>query len=304
MKIPRPLHGANMAKAAWNLDYLSVAGFLLAIVALFGGFLGEGGSPAEILKPTAALIVIGGTIGACLLTTPRRNLRNAIRRFREVLVEPAESPDQLVELLSRYSAQARRGGIVSLDKELNRMPDPFLRKAMMLAVDGSDLREIEEMMSLEIDLEEVNYEDAARVFTQAGGYAPTIGIIGAVLGLMQVMKNLENMDEVGAGIATAFVATLYGVGFANIFLLPVGGKIRARGQARRQLRLLVLQGTLSIVKGLNPKLLQTQLQAFVTHWQLQPSGPGKMAAAPERRHAPGIVPDVVEETAGTAGILG
>lgn len=299
-----PFSGVRTAGAAWRLDYLSVAGFALAIVALFGGFLGEGGSAAEILKPTAALIVIGGTAGACLLTTPRRNLRNAILRFREVLVEPADSPQQLVEQLSRYSAQARRGGIVSLEKELERIPDPFLRKAMMLAVDGADLKEIEEMMSLEIDLEEVNYEDAARVFTQAGGYSPTIGIIGAVLGLMQVMKNIGNMDEVGTGIATAFVATLYGVGFANIFLLPAGGKIRARGQERRQLRLLVLQGTLSIVRGLNPTLLQTQLQAFVTHWRLQAAAaPGRREAAIELRQ-PVAAGEVIEETPNASGAAG
>lgn len=289
---------ASTGEAKPTLDYLSVAGFIIAVAALIGGFLGEGGSPGEILKPTAAIIVVGGTIGACLLTTPRRNLWNGLSRLREVFFEPNQSPEQLIELLSSYSAQARRAGIVSLDTEVTKIPDPFLRKAMMLAVDGSDLKEIEDVMALEVELEETNYEDAARVFTQAGGYAPTIGIIGAVLGLMQVMKNINNMDEVGTGIATAFVATLYGVGFANIFLLPIGGKIRARGQTQRQLRMLVLQGTLSIVGGLNPKLLRTQLEAFSTHWQVQSAKDVKARAVSSSAPASSPVGDGAAKSVG------
>ncbi|MBI1792328.1 MAG: MotA/TolQ/ExbB proton channel family protein, partial [Acidobacteria bacterium] len=140
--------------------------------------------------------------------------------------------------------------------------DPFLRKTLSLAVDGTDLQELRKMMELEIVLGEHAVEAQARVFESAGGYSPTIGIIGAVLGLIQVMQQLADIEKVGHGIATAFVATIYGVGFANIFLLPAGGKIRARSQARVQLKELMLEGVMGIVEGLNPKLIRSKLEAY------------------------------------------
>jgi chemotaxis protein MotA len=162
-----------------------------------------------------------------------------------------------------FAAQARKQGIVSLEQQAGSIQDPFLRKALNLAVDGIEMSEIRAIMELEIDLMEHAGEAEAKVFEAAGGYAPTIGIIGAVLGLMQVMKNLANIDEVGRGIASAFVATVYGVGSANLFFLPAAGKLKTRLKDAIRLRELMLEGVLSIVEGLNPKLIRTKLDAYL-----------------------------------------
>jgi chemotaxis protein MotA len=151
---------------------------------------------------------------------------------------------------------------VSLEQEADLIEDPFLRKALNLAVDGTDLQELRKMLELEIALGEHRAEEEARVFEAAGGYAPTIGIIGAVLGLIQVMKNLANIDEVGHGIAVAFVATVYGVGSANILFLPAANKIKARAHHEVQAKELMLEGVAGIVEGLNPKLIRSKLEAY------------------------------------------
>ena len=168
-----------------------------------------------------------------------------------------------IETIIGYATQARKQGIVTLEQEAEKVEDPFLRKALNLAVDGMELSQIRTVMEIEIDLLEQRGEAEAKAFETAGGYSPTIGIIGAVLGLMQVMKNLANIDEVGKGIAAAFVATVYGVGIANLFFLPAGGKLRARLRSEIQLRELMLLGVLSIVEGLNPKLIRTKLDAYI-----------------------------------------
>ena len=144
-----------------------------------------------------------------------------------------------------------------------QVTDPFMRKALNLAVDGTDLEELRSIMELEIDLHEAYSEEAAKVFDAGGGYAPTIGIIGAVLGLIQVMKNLNNISEVGHGIAVAFVATIYGVALANVFLLPAGSKIRGRAALERRLRELVLTGVIAILEGSNPKMIRNKLEAYL-----------------------------------------
>src|SRR5262249_6710084 len=153
-------------------------------------------------------------------------------------------------------------GLVSLEGEALEIEDPFLRKALTLAVDGTDLQEIRNMMQLEMDVYESRALEEAKVFESAGGYSPTIGIIGAVMGLIQVMKNLANIEEVGHGIAVAFVATVYGVGIANILLLPAATKIKSRIEREIELRELKLEGVVAIVEGLNPKLIRSKLEAY------------------------------------------
>ena len=179
-----------------------------------------------------------------------------------VFYEKSQDPDGLIDILVDYSSKARRNGIVSLEQVADQAPDPFLRKALNLAVDGTDLQELRNMMELEIGVAEHHAEAEAKIFESAGGYAPTIGIIGAVLGLIQVMKDLADIEKVGHGIATAFVATIYGVAFANLFFLPVAGKIKARAQQKSQMRELMLEGVIGIVEGLNPKLIRSKLGAY------------------------------------------
>jgi chemotaxis protein MotA len=157
-----------------------------------------------------------------------------------------------------------------------------------LAVDGTDLQELRRMMELDISLEEQRGEAEARVYEAAGGYAPTIGIIGAVLGLIQVMKHLANIDEVGHGIAVAFVATVYGVGAANLFFLPAGGKLRSRLQAGVEIRELMLEGVLGIAEGLNPKLIRTRLEAYAAPHAARPSAKKVNTDAASKQSAQGL----------------
>jgi chemotaxis protein MotA len=238
-----------------------------------GGLVMDGGKVADVKQVTAAMIVFGGTLGAVMLTTPLEVLLGAARRIGSIFFERAQPVAQSIETIIRYATQARKQGILSLEQEAARIEDPFLRKALNLAIDGLEMSQIRSIMELEIEIVEQRGEAEAKAFETAGGYSPTIGIIGAVLGLMQVMKNLANIDEVGRGIAAAFVATVYGVGAANLFFLPAGGKLRARVHAEVQLRELTLQGVLAIVEGLNPKLIRIRLDAYL----VQPASKKKAA---------------------------
>jgi chemotaxis protein MotA len=235
---------------------------VLALAGILGGLVLEDGKVKDVAQLTAAIIVLGGTLGAVMVTTPLDLLRSAAGKLAMVFFETSHTPGAIIDQIIAYATKARKNGIVSLEDETSSIGDPFLRKALNLAVDGTDLQELRRMMELEIALEEHRGEAEAKVYEAAGGYAPTIGIIGAVLGLIQVMKHLANIDEVGKGIAVAFVATVYGVASANIFFLPAGSKLRSRVHAAVQMRELMLEGVLGIAEGLNPKLIRIKLEAY------------------------------------------
>lgn len=245
-----------------KLDFATIGGLFLAAGGIVGGLVLEGGTIKDITQYTAGLIVVCGTLGAVMVNTPMKTLKGAMGRLRQVLMEHETSPAGMIEEIVSYANKARKTGLVSLEEDASRIEDPFLRKALNMAVDGCDLSELRSMMELQIDVERHHAEDEAKVFEAAGGYAPTIGIIGAVLGLIQVMKHLENIEEVGHGIAVAFVATVYGVAIANIFFLPAANKIKARIAAEAERRELILEGVVGIVEGLNPKLIRAKLEAY------------------------------------------
>jgi len=253
---------ANPEKSPSKVDLATLGGLALGVGGIVGGLILEGGNVREIMAPTALLIVLGGTMGAVMISTPLSVLRGGMRSLGSVFFEKSQPPQAMIDMIVDYSAKARKSGIVALEQVADQAPDPFLRKALNLAVDGTDLQELRNMMELEIALEEHHAEAEAKIFEGAGGYAPTIGIIGAVLGLIQVMKDLADIEKVGHGIATAFVATIYGVAFANLFFLPVAGKIKARAHQKTQMRELILEGVVGIVEGLNPKLIRTKLEAY------------------------------------------
>lgn len=249
-----------MDKASWG-------GVLLGVGGIVGGLLLEGGSFSQVLQPTAAMIVLGGTAGAVLIQFPLPVVLRAVRRLSDVFLQPRLNPDGMVQELVRYANRARREGIVSLDSELESIKDPFLRKSLMLAVDGTEPQELRTMMEMELDNQGEREEKIPQVFESAGGFSPTIGIIGAILGLIQVMQHLDKIDEVGRGIAVAFVATIYGVGVANLFLLPSAGKLRIRIREEQVLREMTLEGVVSILEGMNPRMLETRLMAFLASEQ-------------------------------------
>ena len=247
-----------MDKATWG-------GILLGVGGIVAGLLLEGGKLAQILQPTAAMIVFGGTLGATLIQFPLPVVLDAFRRLIHVFIEPKHDGMATVKELVTYANKARREGIVSLDSELEKIQDPFLKKSLMLAVDGTEPQELRKMMELELDNVAEREEKIPQVFESAGGFAPTIGIIGAVLGLIQVMQHLDKIDEVGRGIAVAFVATVYGVGSANLFFLPSSGKLKIRIREEQVLREMTLEGVISILEGMNPRMLETKLLGFLAN---------------------------------------
>src|SRR5580704_2209595 len=248
--------------AASRPDLATIGGILLAVGGILGGLLMEGGKVKDISQITAAIIVLGGTLGAVMVSTPMSVLKGAIQRLVHIVLDKTQPPDAAIEELIGYATQARKNGLVSLEAEAMAIQDPFLKKALTLAVDGTDLQEIRNMMQLDMDITDSRAQAEAKVFECGGGYSPTIGIIGAVMGLIQVMKNLANIEEVGHGIAVAFVATVYGVGLANILLLPAAAKIKARIERDTELKELKLEGVIAIVEGLNPKLIRSKLDAY------------------------------------------
>ncbi|MEO5924561.1 MAG: flagellar motor protein [Bryobacteraceae bacterium] len=249
-------------KTGGGIDFATFAGIVVALGAILGGLVLEGGKIADVAQVTAAMIVLGGTLGAVMVATPVKVLKGALKRIMGVIKDPVPPIGDILEEVVEYSTLARKNGLISLENVAADISDPFLRKGLMLAVDGSDLQEIRSMLELEIDIEEERAEAEAKVFEGAGGYAPTIGIIGAVMGLIQVMKNLADIEEVGHGIAVAFVATVYGVGLSNLLFLPMAQKIKARAHAEAKRRVLITEAIAGIVEGLNPKLLRAKLEPF------------------------------------------
>ncbi len=246
-----------------KVDKSSFGGVVLAIGGIVVGLLLEGGNLRQVLQPTAAMIVFGGTLGAVMLQFPLASLVHAIRRLRSVFTSPRYKPESTIRLLVQYAQKARREGIVSLDSSLPQIQDPFLKRSLMLAVDGTEPEELRKIMELELDNLAEFEERAPLVFESAGGFAPTIGIIGAVLGLIQVMQHLDKIDEVGRGIAVAFVATIYGVGSANLLYLPISGKMKLRIREEQIFREMTLEGVISILEGMNPHMLETKLLSFL-----------------------------------------
>jgi len=245
------------------MDKATICGLVLAIVGILAGLLIEGGNVSQIAQPTAALIVLGGTIGATMVNFPLPVVRAAFGNLRRVFFDQRTDSAVLIQEMVRYANRARKEGIVSLDSELESIFDPFLKKALMLAVDGTEPEELRKMMELELDNQSEHDENSPKVLEAAGGFAPTIGIIGAVLGLIQVMQHLDNIAEVGRGIAVAFVATIYGVGSANLLFLPAAGKLKLRlreGQVQKEM---MLEGVISILEGMNPRMLEAKLQGFL-----------------------------------------
>lgn len=245
------------------MDKSSLGGIVLAVGGILAGLLLEGGNLGQIIQPTAAMIVFGGTLGAVMLQFPMPVLLQAVRRLGSVFVSRAQDPEVTIERLVKFAQKARREGIVSLDSDLNEIEDPFLKKSLMLAVDGTEPDELRKIMELELDNQAEYEEQVPQVFESAGGFAPTIGIIGAVLGLIQVMQHLDKIDEVGRGIAVAFVATIYGVGSANLLYLPVSGKMKLRIREEQIAREMTLEGVASILEGMNPHMLETKLLGFL-----------------------------------------
>src|ERR1700738_2039640 len=245
------------------MDIASIGGIALAIIGILAGMMMEGGSISQITQPTAAMIVIGGTVGAVMLQFPINIFLAALKQLITIFLPGGSDGEAILKQLVKFANKARKSGIVSLDQDLPTVEDPFLKQALMLAIDGTEPSEVRKIMQMEMDNKSEMEEKIPQVFEAAGGYSPTVGIIGAVLGLIQVMQHLDNITEVGRGIAVAFVATIYGVGAANLFLLPVSGKLRIRIREEQVLREMTIEGVVSILEGMNPRMLEIKLLGFM-----------------------------------------
>jgi len=246
-----------------TVDKSTIGGIAIALCGIGIGLVLEGGKLAQVLQPTAALIVFGGTIGAVMVQFPLRIVLQAMVQLKDVFLNSEPEPDSLVQNLLRYAYKARKEGLLSLDGELAKIKDPFLKDSLMLAIDGVGSADLRKMMELQLEYEGEKDERIPKVFDAAGGFAPTIGILGAVLGLIQVVQHLQDINEVGKGIAVAFVATIYGVGSANLLFLPWAGKLRIRLRERQVIQEMTLEAVLSIIEGVNPRALELQLNSYL-----------------------------------------
>ena len=246
-----------------RIDFLSFLGILIAFAAILGGNWLEGGHVDALVNGPAIIIVLGGTVGAILLQTPIPVFLHAMRLAGQVFVTPAMDLPRTIAKLVNWSELARRDGLLGLETAAETEPDLFIRKGMQLLVDGSEPDTIRGVLEVELDAQEHLELQAAKVFEGMGGYSPTIGIIGAVMGLIHVMQNLADPGKLGSGIATAFVATIYGVGLANLFLLPFAAKLKTHVQGRPQYRELIIAGIAAIAEGENPRNIELKLQGFL-----------------------------------------
>jgi chemotaxis protein MotA len=241
------------------MDWSSVAGLALALTGILAGQWLEGGQVASLVQPAAFMVVVFGTAGAVLLQSGTANFVRGIKMARYAFLPPHEDRARLTRELAKWSAVARREGLLSLERYLGEVHDPFLQKGLRMIIDGIDPGKLREILESEIDAYERQQRLAARVWESAGGYAPTVGILGAVLGLIHVMENLSDPGRLGSGIAVAFVATIYGVGLANLIFLPIGSKLKAMVMeevARRDMLVTALAG---IASGDNPRLLEERM---------------------------------------------
>lgn len=245
-----------------RIDFTSVAGIPVGVGLILLGQTLEGGSVKSILQLTAAIIVFGGTLGAVLLSFSMTDVKRAVFALRTLFLWDGEPPARTIETVMQHATKARSAGILALEDVLPEVADPFLRKALGLVVDGANPQAMREMLEMESQGREEHDEAPAKVYEAAGGYAPTVGILGAVLGLIHVMQNMTDPSKLGAGIAVAFVATIYGVGSANLIFLPAATKLKMKARHEAKRRELMLEGVLAIQEGLNLQIIQQKLRGY------------------------------------------
>lgn len=245
------------------MDRLSIVGFSLALIAILGGQYIEGGSVSALMDGPAALIVFGGTIGAVMLQSSYQTFSLAMKLSIWVFKPPKDNMLAGVRKVINWSVIARKEGLLGLEEAADTEPEPFASKALNLLVDGGEPDVIRSSLTVDLQAREYEHIMASRVFEAMGGYAPTIGIVGAVMGLIQVMSNLSDPDKLGPGIATAFVATIYGVTSANLLFLPVANKIKTLVHRHSHYDEMLVEGIVAIAEGENPRLIEGKLMGYV-----------------------------------------
>ncbi|MBL8403978.1 MAG: flagellar motor protein [Dechloromonas sp.] len=245
------------------MDKISLAGLAIGLFAIIGGQYLEGGHVGSLVQPTALLIVLGGTLGAVLLQSPIHVFRRGMKMVKWVWVPPVIEQKRLIEQILMWSQLSRREGLLALENQMPRVKDEFTKRGLQLLVDGADPERIRELLEVEIDTYEDELRQSAKIWESAGGYSPTIGILGAVMGLIHVMENLSDPTKLGAGIAVAFVATIYGVGLANLVYLPIAGKLKYYIGRMVATREMLVDGLVGIAVGDNPRIIEGRLKGYL-----------------------------------------
>ena len=245
------------------MDLLSIIGIIIGFGAIIGGNFMEGGGVASLLNGPAAFIVIGGTVGAALLQTPKRNLKRALAVLPWIFRPPVTSFNDGIKNIVRWATAARKDGLLGLEQIAERETNDFARKGLQLLADGNEPEVIRRVLETDMYVDEQRTLDAIRFYESMGGYAPTIGIIGAVMGLIHVMNNLADPSALGPGIAVAFVATIYGVALANLVFIPVANKLRLCVLDTTQFRELIIEGLIAIADGENPRAIEIKLNGYL-----------------------------------------
>ena len=245
------------------MDVLSITGLLLAAVAIILGAILKGAGIHALVSAAAFMIVVVGTVAAICVQTPMKVMKRALAMLPWILRPPSHDPLRLIGKLIDWSNISRRQGLLGLERLLQFEPDPFLYKGLQLVVDGSEPDVIRSTLEFDLHAREAADIRAAKVFEGMGVYSPTLGIIGAVLGLMAVMQNLDDPSKLGHGIAAAFTATVYGIGLANLVFLPVANKLKVAVHARAHLNEMQIEGLIAIASGENPRIIEGRLQSFM-----------------------------------------
>jgi len=245
------------------MDITTIFGLLLGVSAVVIAFLMEGGHISSVLQAPAMIIVIFGTLGASIVTTSFSQLTSLPKLIKVILFEKKLDPQELIDLIYELSQKSRKNGLLSLEKELDNIKDPFLKKAIQLAIDGFETNKIREILEIEMSYIEERHKVGATFFQKLGGFSPTLGIIGTVLGLIHALANMESSESMAQSIATAFVATLWGVALANLIYLPIADKLKAKHQHEALYLEIISEGVISLAMGDNPRVIRMKLLSFL-----------------------------------------
>ena len=249
------------------MDLLTLIGIVVAIGSILGGQVLEGGHVSSIIQLTAFIIVLGGTIGAICVQNPMPVVLKSVSQLSLALFDPKVDAKGTITRMIELANVSRKQGLLALEGKIKEINDPFFQKGVQLIVDGTDPKVMQEILEIEVEHHEEEGINAAKVWEAAGGYAPTVGILGAVLGLIHVMENLADPSKLGSGIATAFVATVYGVGSANLFFLPLANKMKLKLKQEASARGMIITGLVGVAQGDNPRMLQEKLEGYLPHAQ-------------------------------------
>ena len=245
------------------MDLATIIGLLIAWGALLGSLLMEGGDARALINIPAALLVFGGTLGAATISFRMNQIMDLPDILKQAFNEPTQDPADVIRLLVRFAERARREGLLVLEAEIQRLSDPFLKTGIRLAVDGTDAEVLREILTTEVHFLRSRHKTGEHIFTTLAGFAPTLGIIGTVMGLIHMLANLSDPGKMGPLIAGAFIATLYGVSSANLLFLPIANKLKGRSQDEVLVREVMIEGILAIQAGDNPRIVDDKLRAYL-----------------------------------------